>query len=393
MNVHFTIASFLALLSTIAGIILSLILLSFPKDKNTPNNILSALFICLSWTTLVGFAVETNSILYVPHLYRTSQLAILVFLPLTWLYVRSIVLKTGLSISDLVHAIPCLFFIIDYLPFFILSATKKNDLIREDLTSYFKSNDFDEGWLTPDGFYFYMRFVMMFFYIALQVRILYLLYARKTGSGRRYDSASRKWLYAFTGLQVFGFVPFMVRLESVDAQWLLVFAVVGFPTLFATFWLFLKPEILYGLHLPKEHEKVALGINNGVAIQSNGQPQFTSVPEKEFFELLYNHVAQNKKFLQHKYTINQLAAELNTPPHQISNFLNQHMNTSFNDFLNKFRVEYCMERIRHGDAQRFTLEALSFECGFNNRNSFTTAFKRLTGITPSDFMRHIGIEN
>ena len=88
-------------------------------------------------------------------------------------------------------------------------------------------------------------------------------------------------------------------------------------------------------------------------------------------------------------TINRLAAELDIPPHQISTFLNQHMNTSFSEFLNKYRIEYAIERIKNGDARRLTLEALASECGFNNRNSFTTAFKRITGVTPSEFTRDL----
>jgi AraC-like DNA-binding protein len=35
------------------------------------------------------------------------------------------------------------------------------------------------------------------------------------------------------------------------------------------------------------------------------------------------------------------------------------------------------------------LETIANEAGFNNRNTFISAFKKVTGVKPSDFLRDI----
>jgi AraC-like DNA-binding protein len=49
-----------------------------------------------------------------------------------------------------------------------------------------------------------------------------------------------------------------------------------------------------------------------------------------------------------------------------------------------------MELIENGQAEQFTLEALAAKCGFSNRNTFTSAFKKFSGKTPSCFIKKIG---
>jgi AraC-like DNA-binding protein len=387
MNIHFTVISFLSIFFIIAGATIGIILWNFPKVNNTSNKILSTVLVCILWTIFIAFLAETHLISYVPHLYRTGHITMLVFIPLAYFYVRYKVHGKGLTILDLLHALPLLLYLIDYFPFFSLSGAEKLTLVHEDLKSYNKINDFDEGWFVPAGFHYFMRPVLLFFYLILQVRLLYLLNFRKGFSHTRFSRISKTWLYNFTALQMCGFLPVLIRPVSSDGQWIVTTIAVGFPILFTTLWLFLKPEILYGLDVQK-HNGIAAH-KNANSLPKNGTPHLSSIYLREFSDSLHNHMVTGKKFLQHKYTINQLSADLRIPPHQISNFLNQQLNISFNDFLNKYRIEYCLERIKKGDAQRFTLEALSFDCGFSNRNSFTAAFKRFTGVTPSDFMRHL----
>jgi AraC-like DNA-binding protein len=43
----------------------------------------------------------------------------------------------------------------------------------------------------------------------------------------------------------------------------------------------------------------------------------------------------------------------------------------------------------NGECKHKKLEAIAGESGFNNRNTFTSAFKRVTGMNPSDFLRNM----
>jgi AraC-like DNA-binding protein len=93
-------------------------------------------------------------------------------------------------------------------------------------------------------------------------------------------------------------------------------------------------------------------------------------------------------YLQTKYSVRNLASDLNIAPHHLSMLLNREMGINFNDYLNRYRITYCKQLMRKGEADNLNLKGLSALCGFNNRNTFTTAFKKFTGHTPSDFARH-----
>jgi AraC-like DNA-binding protein len=73
----------------------------------------------------------------------------------------------------------------------------------------------------------------------------------------------------------------------------------------------------------------------------------------------------------------------------ISKSITYFTGNGFIDFINQQRIQYCVEKLTAGDWKSFTVEGIARECGFNNRNSFTNAFKKFKGISPSQFKEHI----
>ena len=98
-------------------------------------------------------------------------------------------------------------------------------------------------------------------------------------------------------------------------------------------------------------------------------------------------MTEKKPFLQSKYHIKDLAVELQIPVHQLSAFLNQVLGMHFSDHINKYRIDHCIELINTNSSDRPSLQKLSRICGFNNRSSFTTAFKKFTGQKPFDYIK------
>lgn len=98
-------------------------------------------------------------------------------------------------------------------------------------------------------------------------------------------------------------------------------------------------------------------------------------------------MTEKKPFLQRGYHIKELADDLEIPVHQLSAFLNQALGTNFNDHINKYRIDHCIELLNADFAGKPKLEQLSKKCGFNNRSSFTTAFKKFTGQKPFDYIK------
>jgi AraC-like DNA-binding protein len=97
----------------------------------------------------------------------------------------------------------------------------------------------------------------------------------------------------------------------------------------------------------------------------------------------------SKPFLQYRYSIRNLAQDIDVQAYQLSAFLNKEKNLRFTDFLNQYRIQYCENLIRRGVAKDLNLKGLALICGFQNRNTLTSAFKKFTGLTPSGYTRYI----
>ncbi len=80
-----------------------------------------------------------------------------------------------------------------------------------------------------------------------------------------------------------------------------------------------------------------------------------------------------------------IAKKIKTTPHRLSQFLNDNLNKSFNQYVNEYRVEAAKDLILNKD--HLTLEAIGYEVGFNSRSTFYSAFKKYTGLTPAAYKK------
>ncbi|MFT3823702.1 MAG: helix-turn-helix domain-containing protein [Chitinophagaceae bacterium] len=109
----------------------------------------------------------------------------------------------------------------------------------------------------------------------------------------------------------------------------------------------------------------------------------------EFIQFrLEQFMHEKKPYLQPGYTIKHLADDLGIPAYQLSAVINQHIGVHFSDYLNQHRIRYCEEMILREAGKILSLHDLAEQCGFQNRNTFTAAFKKFTGYTPSDYTKH-----
>jgi len=81
--------------------------------------------------------------------------------------------------------------------------------------------------------------------------------------------------------------------------------------------------------------------------------------------------------------LQDVAKELNMIPHRLSQLLNDNLNKSFTNYINSYRIDEAKKLIKNNS--NFTLEAIGYECGFNSKSTFYTAFKKHSGLTPSQY--------
>lgn len=102
---------------------------------------------------------------------------------------------------------------------------------------------------------------------------------------------------------------------------------------------------------------------------------------------LIDSMEKEKLYLNERLSIQEVSERLNIPRQYISEVLNEHMNTSFQDFINKYRVEEFINRLKADQNNRFTLFGIATDVGFNSKSSFNAIFKKFKGLTPTQFKK------
>jgi len=97
-------------------------------------------------------------------------------------------------------------------------------------------------------------------------------------------------------------------------------------------------------------------------------------------------MTEEQLYLNPELKLSDIANKLNTSSFALSYLFNQHMGTSFYDYVNNLRVEYFKQRVKLGDTKLYTLDALATRCGYNSRTTFFRNFKKATGMTPSEYI-------
>jgi len=77
-----------------------------------------------------------------------------------------------------------------------------------------------------------------------------------------------------------------------------------------------------------------------------------------------------------------LARHIGAPSNYISQTLNENVGHSFFDFVNGYRIAEAQNLLQDTDQ---TVLEITYNVGFNSRSSFYTAFKKVTGQTPTAY--------
>lgn len=96
---------------------------------------------------------------------------------------------------------------------------------------------------------------------------------------------------------------------------------------------------------------------------------------------------EQRPFLDGGFDMSKLSSRLSVSQTLVSKAINNRYKHNFRSFLNSFRVEYAVELI-HSDPMR-KVESVAVDSGFNTLPTFNSAFKKFTGQTPSEYMRHV----
>jgi AraC-like DNA-binding protein len=109
--------------------------------------------------------------------------------------------------------------------------------------------------------------------------------------------------------------------------------------------------------------------------------------KEDFKNKLLLYMETQKPYLEPSLCLNDLAKKVAIPPHHIFQVLNTSLNQNFFDFINSYRIKESRRLLsEQGPDKKMILEIL-YETGFNSKSVFNTAFKKHTGMTPSQFRK------
>ena len=124
-------------------------------------------------------------------------------------------------------------------------------------------------------------------------------------------------------------------------------------------------------------------------IQNNRKVPATLLPEETATEtsyLLQKAMATDQLYLDPELTVEKVGKHVGIPAKIISAVLNQHLQKSFNTFVNGYRITEVKKRLLDPANQSSTLVGIAFDCGFNSQATFQRAFRSETGQSPKEFI-------
>ena len=126
--------------------------------------------------------------------------------------------------------------------------------------------------------------------------------------------------------------------------------------------------------------------------QEDSAPKYQSQLDQESKDRLFERIKDVMNDIaiicKPDFSLQQLAIQVGSNYKYVSQVVNESYGKSFKQVLNEQRVrEACRILNDPNQSAHLTIEAIAANLGFNSRSNFTVTFKRITGISPSDFMK------
>ncbi|AZA76250.1 AraC family transcriptional regulator [Chryseobacterium sp. G0186] len=329
-------------------LLLSVFLITAKSERKLPNYLFAA-FLLVSVIDLSGFFLSPPDHKWVMGLKLSSTL---LQMPLYYLYVNAACYYNfKFHQKHFLHALPFLIFLV----WFGITGVTEDNARLFDVVSAIQ-------------YYFY---IIAVFWV---LRAFRKLYQENYSSNHQ---LTYQWLFRTTILFLIGnfFVLLRGLLKDNEGIYLSLYAFSSVFVLFVISWF-----VLNALYRPN----LLAGINKNLTpVQPVAEPK----EEPEKLRELLNLMETEKPYLDDKLTLQKLAEQTNMPEKQLSLLINQYTGKHFFDFINEFRINNAKELLK--DQPQLTVLEILYEVGFNSKSSFYTAFKKETGVTPTDYRKSI----
>ena len=147
-----------------------------------------------------------------------------------------------------------------------------------------------------------------------------------------------------------------------------------------------------------DHRKIIITENEPFNTRKQDEEEIkNSITSHPKFQTLIHKIEvfeKNQDFLRKNITLDSLSKEFDTNRDYLSKLINELKGKNFTQYLNELRINYIVSELKTNEKMRkYTIAAISEEIGFNNSETFTNAFKKITGTLPSYYIKLLNEEN
>lgn len=227
------------------------------------------------------------------------------------------------------------------------------------------------------GFFVYNEFVYLIFNLVLMLIAIRFQKSRQT---RIKGSVSKlknwawllKFSWVFTTMIIVNLlhqiIATLFNLEGSGQFYYLILVLNSMYIYWLGFIGFTKSNLLFKTFKLKEAEKVIL-VKSPLKVQ------------------LENLINQEGIYTNQNLKVSDLAKLLEVNEKDLSLFIHENYGMSFTDYINFHRVEKVKTLLLAPEQERFTLLALAEQAGFSSKSSFNAVFKKVTGLTPTQYKK------
>ena len=124
----------------------------------------------------------------------------------------------------------------------------------------------------------------------------------------------------------------------------------------------------------------------GIPEDANIMEEDKSISEEDIATV--KQLMENERvYLNPELNLSDLAKMAHMSRGQLSEIINTAFEKNFNDFVNGYRVEAFKMMLQDNKHKQLSLLGIAQECGFNSKATFNRVFKKLTNLSPTEYLK------
>jgi len=361
------------IVGSLQGLIFSLIVLLNPKYKSNSNFYLSLLIITISLNNFYYWCIDTQLIQNL-ELYKLFYIPwALLITPMYYYFVKSYLSRKKIKFSFRNFLLfPFLFFLSIH---FITSVYNYFFQLEENIYSRImeKLYYFEE--------YFSVAFTILI--IIITYKKIKLYEKNNINYNKENVVIETIWLKKILYFGVFISIIWlsMVLYNHINSYALFSNKIRYFLWISNSFLIYYLGYLgIYYNGIFKERNTIRKNIGH------NRQKQ-NSISNGSKFDEIKNIIEQEKLFLNPNLNLNLIAKKLELNESYFSHLFNQNSTKNFTSYINTIRIKEAKKLLTNKDFSNYTIVSIGLESGFNSKSAFYNAFKKETGITPTEYRK------